>query len=78
MTSKHRAPASSHAFCPDPRTPRPGQRAWWVTAQGTEDADEVTRRVRAYPWGKHVIGRPIRIGDRWQFIAKEVRPCAST
>lgn len=66
-----RAPTSTHAYCPDPRTPRAGQRAWWVAAQGTEDADEVTARVRAYPWGKGIVGRPVRIGDRWQFIARE-------
>ena len=72
--SKFRAPSSSHAFCPDPRTPRPGQRAWWVAAQGDEDADEVTRRVRAFPWGAGIVGRPIRIGKRWQFISSSVKP----
>ena len=29
--SKFRAPSSSHAFCPDPRTPRPERRRRRVT-----------------------------------------------
>ena len=65
-TSKHRygsIPTSARRL-------RPGQRTIWVEARRNEDADAAIARVSARVWSPRIVGRPERVGHRWQFVVR--------
>ena len=52
------------------RRMRPGQQTVWVVALRGEDADAAMARVASFVWAPRMVGRPDRVGHRWQFVVR--------
>ena len=53
-----------------PPKPRQGEKTMVIWAFGPEDATEVLVRVKHKPWAPRIIGKPVRVGQRWHFVVR--------
>lgn len=67
-------PRGPNVLCAPPK-PRKDERIHTIAAIGREDTDEVLARVRGWNitschWSHRIIGRPVRVGQRWHFVVR--------